>query len=330
MNPPTNRRLPVAVLAKDSNNVLFRASYHHAAKMVNDYRQAEWVSDHPPIIRARIVGLTAQNMTRPLKTRLYGNCHVLNPEGEVMFHCNQDKINWYLSRGLAEKVKDDPPTIQLKFQPNGPGHMGDDYYLTSKRNECVVCGSKVQLTRHHVVPWCYRKYFPAIVKDHSYHDILLLCVACHDKYEEEANRLKEKLAFEYGIPLMGTGWHHDKTIIKLKKHAHALRKHWKGIPPARREELLDTLRDFYKKHDITEEDMERAYAMESMIQTEDFARHGETIVAKISETYLDLESFVKMWRGHFLETMDPQFLPEHWNQDRPIVRERDKNDGRWA
>jgi len=32
---------------------------------------------------------------------------------------------------------------------------------------------------------------------------------------------------------------------------------------------------------------------------------------------------VKMWRAHFIETMDPQFLPEHWSVDRPIVRERD-------
>ena len=265
-------------------------------------------------------------MTKPLKGNLYGNCHVLGPDGDIMFHCNQDKIDWYLGRGLADKVKDSPPTIRLRFQPNGPGHSGDDYYLTTKRNECVVCGSKHQLTRHHIIPYCYRRYFPALVKAHNYHDVLLMCVPCHDAYESEASRVKEKLAVEHGIPMTGTGWYCDKVVVKLKKHASALQNHWDQIPPARREELLQTLRDYYQRDDITAEDMEQAGSLEAIVRTEDFAQHGPTVVAKISETYGSMEAFVKMWRQHFLQTMDPQFLPEHWSVDRPILRERDKND----
>lgn len=49
-------------------------------------------------------------------------------------------------------MDDNPPTIRLKFQPNGLGHAGDSYYLTEKKNECVVCGIAEKLARHWVVP----------------------------------------------------------------------------------------------------------------------------------------------------------------------------------
>jgi len=253
-------------------------------------------------------------MTQPLREKLYGNCYVLNPDGEVMFHCNQEKINWYLSRNLAELVVEDPPTIRLKFKPNGPGHLGDKYYLTPKINQCVVCGSTVRLTRHHIIPHCYRRHFSRIHKDHSYHDVVLLCVTCHDAYENAATLLKKKLALDYGIPLIGSGWYRDETIVKVKKSASALLNHWDVIPSERREKLLQTLKNYFKKEEITKEDMEVANNCNETVQTVNYAEHGSTVVAKVG----NIEEFVKMWRKHFLTTMQPKFMPDHWEVERSL------------
>jgi hypothetical protein len=35
----------------------------------------------------------------------------------------------------------------------------------------------------------------------------------------------------------------------------------------------------------------------------------------------ELQSFVKMWRQHFLDIMDPQHMPNFWSVDRPLIRE---------
>jgi hypothetical protein len=62
------------------------------------------------------------------------------------------QVEWYLSRGLAERVGDDPPTIRLLFEPAGRRLPGDEYSVTDKENRCVRCGADQDYVRHHVVP----------------------------------------------------------------------------------------------------------------------------------------------------------------------------------
>ena len=45
--------------------------------------------------------------------------------------------------------------------------------------------------------------------------------------------------------------------------------------------------------------------------------HGRHVVARTK----DLQAFIRRWREHFLRTMQPRFLPEHWNVDRPASRD---------
>ena len=232
----------------------------------------------------------------------------------MMFHCNQAKINWYLKRNLADKLRDDPLTIQLKFQPAGPGYKDDLYYLTPKENKCVVCGTDTHLTRHHVIPHCYRKYFPICIKDHSYHDVLLMCIECHDNYENHAGRLKQEIAEEFGVPLTGKGYGLDVNLKKINSWASALIKHGDKIPQARRKEIIEAMRTHFNKNEITEEDLISASEVEYHVKTADFARHGEYVAQNIK----DLNVFVQRWRQHFLRTMNPQFMPKLWNIERPI------------
>lgn len=135
------------------------------------------------------------------KSVLYGNIHIQGPDGHEMFHCNSQRALWYLNRDLADVIDVNPPTLRLKFQPGGVGHVGDKYYLTEKRNCCVVCGSAKDLSRHHVMPRVFRSYFPEEIKDHNYHDVLLLCLQCHIRYEKDASDHKQEICDELGISM---------------------------------------------------------------------------------------------------------------------------------
>jgi hypothetical protein len=97
------------------------------------------------------------------KTALYENCSILSPGGELMCHCNRRKIQWYLDRDLATLVCENPPTIQLRFQPRGLGHAGDEFYLRTKQNNCVVCGSPEKFIRHSIIPHAFRCHFPGLM-----------------------------------------------------------------------------------------------------------------------------------------------------------------------
>jgi hypothetical protein len=58
--------------------------------------------------------------------------------------------------------------------------------------------------RYRIVPQCYRRNMPHGMKSHRSHDIVLLCVFCHQAAHKSADRVKRALAAEYGVPLHPT------------------------------------------------------------------------------------------------------------------------------
>lgn len=55
--------------------------------------------------------------------------------------------------------------------------------------------------RCRIVPDCYRKNFPVQLKSHRSHDIVLLCIDCHDVAHTAAERLKRRIAASYNVPV---------------------------------------------------------------------------------------------------------------------------------
>ncbi len=255
-------------------------------------------------------------MSDSAKSPPYGNCKVLNGAGELMFRCADKKVRWYLDRNLAEVVGDNPTTIRLLFQPNGNGHVGDEYFLAEKVNKCVVCGCGETLTRHHVVPKQYRRWFPDSIKSHHSHDIVVLCVECHRKCEEFAALMKKDLAAEYKIPVHGIGPFVDRELAKVRMNAAALKRHGDKMPPARAEHLKKVIRSYLGKEDISKEDIEQAYRVADP-KLPGRMDHGKYVVGNLKES---LHNFVLRWRRHFIEHMQPQHLPTGWSADRTIDR----------
>lgn len=250
-----------------------------------------------------------------LKSVLYGNYHMQSPKGEEMFHTNAGRVLWYLSRDLVDIVGFDPPTLRFKYETNGPGHIDDPYYLTEKINQCVVCGCNNHLTRHHVIPRTFRILFPNSVKDHSYHDILLLCMPCHRKYEEEASYLKLKLMEEMGYSSKAIYFGEVEYMIKLSK---TLLRYQDEIPEPKRTEMYDKIRAYLKKQDIFDEDLEGLSYKSAWHIPEDYQTPSEFIVANIA----NLQEFSERWRQHFLDSMQPKFLPENWDLHKSIYSKR--------
>ena len=76
----------------------------------------------------------------------------------------------------------DNVTVRLNFEPAGrsSGRAGG-YYCNPKTNICVVCGTDESSLRKYIVPHEYRKFFPDVMRDHQSHDVLLMCLGCHQK-----------------------------------------------------------------------------------------------------------------------------------------------------
>lgn len=246
---------------------------------------------------------------------MYGNCKVLSNDGELLFRAATKKINWYLNKGLAHRIDED--TIQLNFEHAGRSNAGDVFALSEKINQCVVCGSPDNLTRHHVVPYWYRKNFPSRYKQHSSHDVLLVCRECHSWYELRfANELKAQIASEYDVPFIST-----EFLSKLRQQmiAKAIINHGNKMPQSRREDLLIKLAielgDFPEDHEV------KGLASADFDKQAKYC-HGEHVVQKIT----DLQEFVIRWRKHFVETMRPRFLPEGWDINRSLEMDATKMD----
>jgi len=253
---------------------------------------------------------------RPRKRRVWGNRKVFDRDGNLIFTCHDRKADWYLDKGLAERLSHDPLAIRLNFQTNGPGHRYDQgYFLEEKKNICVVCGSEGELNTHHVVPWCYRRYFPDELKTHNWYDIMALCIPCHNNYERFAWELKLEIAEEFNIPVDGKGMRKDKAKVYAMKIALTIQKHGNKIPEVKLRNMKDILREYLQKQDITQEDINQIAELKIDFW-QDYVPHGQYVVKRLSDT----EGFVRRWRKHFVDTMQPKFISENWKIEESIYR----------
>jgi exonuclease 3'-5' domain-containing protein 2 len=245
---------------------------------------------------------------------IYDGCRALHPNGQLLFYCNRKKANFYLGKGLAKLVADKPFTIQLLFEPKGLGIGSDPFYNEERQNQCVVCGAKSKLTKHHVVPTAYRSHFPEELKSHSHHDILALCCECHNRYEKFAQKLKADLADQYQVPFVQVkGNTKEWAGAHLAWRAACLLKNQKllpEIPDQAQEKLKVRIRSFFGNlplSEITKEEFEKRRPEKP---TETF--HGKQLIEKV----VDLQAFIELWRQHFIDTMQPKFLSKHWSVSR--------------
>src|SRR5208283_2948606 len=95
----------------------------------------------------------------------YDNIECYHPDGSLMCYLSSRQAEWYIKKGLGSffdesKEKDSNKKLRLNFVPNGKGEP--EVLLRERKNICVVSGKNDMLTKHHVIPYQYRKCFPSM------------------------------------------------------------------------------------------------------------------------------------------------------------------------
>lgn len=216
---------------------------------------------------------------------LYENNEMYSLDGKLMFFGKKKRVDWYLKRGLAKKIGH--KKYQFLFETKGDGEP--DKYLKKRRNLCVVSGETENLTKHHVVPYMYRKHFPLEYKDKNSYDLVLLTDEIHSNYEREADKLKKELEDRY---ITDEERQVNKDIDQYNKVSKVLKKHLERLPV----NALESLSQEFKELRLKE-----AYKLERI----DF---NKLIVDRVG-----VENLIIMWKNHFVDTAKPKHLPKWWN-----------------
>jgi hypothetical protein len=176
---------------------------------------------------------------------LYDNWKFLHPNGEFMFWGSERLGNWYIKKNLAVKLDSTDGhegakiVVQLKFQPKGMGAHNNPALITAKNNTCKRCGSTEKLTRHHIIPYRFRKSFPIDMKSHKSEHVVALCEDCHRKYEtDEAPALHNDL---FALSEKKIYNPEERRVIYITHSAWSALKNWRRLPPQRIEEIINVL-----------------------------------------------------------------------------------------
>ncbi|KAL5021969.1 hypothetical protein ScPMuIL_001124 [Solemya velum] len=286
--------------------------------IINDSQQALSQQQSTDSVDGKGKGKKHESRAYSLRTRpLYYNCCLLAPDGQLLCTCDVRKVEWYIYKGLAEKVCDDPVTIKLKFEPAGRPKSELDYYLQNKENVCVVCGKSESYIKKLIIPKEYRKYFPPILKDHASHDVLLMCLPCHQMSCQYDSILRQSLAEECEAPLDAGSTSRsfqDHDLQKVRSAAKALLFNKSQIPQKRVEELKSIVTDFFGIDSLSEELLQKAAELDIRVNNPEFLPHGKKVVNHVRKNG-GLLNFEKRWRKNFLDNMKPNFLPVMWSVD---------------
>ena len=264
------------------------------------------------------------------------NWKVYHPSGRHMFTCGEKKAYWYLERNLAKLTGE--RMIELTFIPKGNGFEDDEEFGRSSRIvQCVVTGISEGLQRHHIVPYCYRTYFPEIYKSKNHHDVVLMNFEIHSEYEQKANAFKDEIARIYNVKTIGEL--NAEYTLKLRELGkpnaiilNTIHSIFKIYGRLSREELIDKLHyvadnsnlpfetlvkynyiQLFKLYQLLREDhINEIYEFKGIYRKQ--YDHGYHVVQKL-DTEEKIEDFVKLWRNHFVDTMQPHFMPTGWSVD---------------
>lgn len=278
----------------------------------------------------------AQILRKGSKNLNTENWKVYHPNGKHMFTCGERKAEWYVNNKLA--INHGDKSIQLIFEPKGYGFKEDEIFGLAGRNiVCVVTNKDDDLQRHHIVPYCYRNHFPEAYKSKNHHDVVLVTYEIHQIYERHATKLKDQLAIDYNVKNLNecnyeytrvlSGY--AKSKVKMLSSLHSVFRAYGKLSQEKIKEILADVAEntdlsieflhtlnyiqLYKLYTILKEEHVSAFNAFKAQKSIEFD-HGYQVVQQL-DTHEKIEQFVIRWRKHFIETMNPQYMPEGWSVD---------------
>jgi hypothetical protein len=111
---------------------------------------------------SRISPKSKRDGLTPSSSPIYDSCALLTKDGEFLSYCDKKRLNWYLSKGLADELSEleiqdlvttgtisapksgQSRVVKLNFEAKGSGNLNDSYKRQQLQNVCVVCGLEQQ------------------------------------------------------------------------------------------------------------------------------------------------------------------------------------------
>ena len=284
------------------------------------------------------------------KGPIYDSCKMLAPDGQQLCFCDFKKMSWYLERNLAKLISNDPPVFKLIFEPNARGCVDENlkssnFYIESRTNCCVICGKTENYLRFHVIPILYRSCFPENLKSHKSHDVVLLCLSCHERARKVYEQKKEEISKRYNVPLnvMSDGKNNYLKLIQFIKKCKVIKKNKnKKLPEIAETKLKKNLKETFdilmensqefknfveknkiicNKEDDIDDNFLNIFCDKFIVDDKNIPEgkknlHGKLVIEKVK----DLKEFIMEWRQFFLDSFQPKFLPKEWSVKHEIVR----------
>lgn len=263
----------------------------------------------------------------------YSNCKIYY-QGKLLCVNSEKKGRWYVEKTSANilKLNDDGTlsSIELTFKPRGLGYDSDDIFgLSEQKTQCVVTGTDDinVLTRHHIVPTCYKRHLPEEYKSKNHHDVVFIAEDKHDEYERLSIPFRDYLHRLYGVPteqeILATfrckfNRVMKREILPLRTAAHSLlRNRVVDTNTKVQYEIIVVIaieKLFGEKitlitNELLGRILEYTYIRTAEIKDSLYQDPFKVLVDAVT----DYDEFIKKWRTHFIETMNPTFLPIGWS-----------------
>lgn len=245
---------------------------------------------------------------------IYENCRMFSPDGTFMAMVNRKKANYYISNNLADVVHDDEDGLYFKLRFIPKKVRQEDYCKEIKENLCVVCGATQELSRHHIVPRCYKKHLPPKYVRKMFYDTVVLCFNCHSSYEEIANLYKKDL-----FKLRNIDIEIPQCILnkyKVGSYARTLLIRKEVMP----KEAFDSLKRIIDNYiDLNGGSCEELAANGKLQFKNECRIHIENCYKKLVDSF-GAQKFIVHWRKHFVDTMKPKHMPKCWEIKKNILK----------
>ncbi|XP_042409470.1 protein RRP6-like 3 isoform X4 [Zingiber officinale] len=155
------------------------------------------------------------------KSPVYHNCRIYATDGRMLCYCDRKKLEWYMRRGLAKMVEEDPPAIMLLFETKG--RPEDEAHSAAEKY-------KKQVAQEFGIPLFVQK----IVNS------------------------GESTAATVASTLMSADEETGVSPLQLRTAAMALLRHGSNMPSGRLEELMQIVRTYFGRQEVSVEDLEAA------------------------------------------------------------------------
>uniref|UniRef100_A0A7S3PU05 HNH domain-containing protein n=1 Tax=Chaetoceros debilis TaxID=122233 RepID=A0A7S3PU05_9STRA len=314
-----------------SGKTTYRSLNHNSARQASlqQDERSMWSDEHLPshLVRERMKEKRRKEKIPMLtmKSKMYDNITLCDPQGEALSKISKKKANWYIKKGLADFIDGKEDSVRLKFEPKARSQDAD-YGMSTKKNVCVACGEPENQMRFYIVPYAYRHLFPEKYKQHISHDIVSLCANCHLLCGQQTQIRMDEIEEKFNIVKK---YSTDHRLYKVRSSALALMNWRLKIPAEKVSWHIDIVRRYLiddcdlddsciKDETIPKDLLQKACDIDFRVLNTAFVPGPDLVVASMADDDEKLAKFIRAWRVFFLETIHPRHLPQGWSIEYPV------------